>query len=917
MKNLFKLSTLSFIVLSSVGCGGGSSESASQPIETTAYGNMEVILAGLPPGLSADIQITGPNNYSTSLISGEVLSNLVTGDYTLSVNSVTAQGVTYSFNNGQSQMVTVSEGQTLSVNINYKAPVTVTGIITGFGSVYINGVKFETDQAGVTANGENDTEDALEVGMVVTVNGNVGADGEGAEASSIDYQANAEGPVTGINLAEKTITLLSQVYFVDDLTEFENITFDFIQIGHWVEVSAIQNSDGQYIATRIELSDTSEGIQLVGEVTQLETVAMTFNIDEQVIDYSNATVEGELLDGVEVEVESELDLVDGVLFATEVEVEEAQDLAGQLIGFEGEIEVFTSITDFVVDDQAITTTTETTFKGGQSSDLALGVDIAVRGSIVEDLFVATEIRIEHETEIKIEGLVESTDLENNSIVILGNTIFTDEYTRFIDDSEDDERRFRIDDILIGDKVSIKAFDNEGQLLASQIKRKKTVNEVDDETEITELEGKVSDISAPTFLINGVVVKVTDASVIESPNGSELTSSEFFSVVTLDTEVDVEGIPQDDGSLLALKIEIESKENNSGDAEPYIKLKGNIDSFNSIEAFTVNGHSITTNQFTRYEGGNPELLVVGVKVEIKGHQAEDGTIVAKKIEIKMDDDSDRESEIEGEITDFISATDFSIGEQVITTTDNTEFDNGSIESLALGVHVEVEGHINNDGTLVADEIEFEEVDEISVKGVVSSFVSATEFSIGEQVITTNSETEFKNSNASMLALGVTLEVEGVLDENGTLVATKVEFEETDEVEVKGIITVLNSTTDFEIDGHHVITDEFTVFKNGTAENLALGVEIEIEGYANSDGSILAYKVEFQENDENEVEVIGAISEFVSAVDFSIGEQKITTTDDTEFEDGSIADLAEGVTVEVEGALDENNVLVAKKIEFKEN
>ena len=914
MKNLFKLSTLSLIVLSSVGCGGGSSETNSHPIDMTAYGNLEVLVAGLPSGLSADIQITGPNNYSTSLTTGEVLSNLVTGDYTLSVNSVTTQGVTYSFNNGQSQTVTVLEGQTLSVNIDYTAPVTATGVITGFGSVYINGVKFETDQAVVTANGETDTEDALEIGMVVTINGNIGADGDGAEASSIEYQASAEGPVTGINLAEKTITLLGQVYFIDDLTEFDDVTFDAIQIGNWVEISAIENSDDQYIATRIELSDSSEEYQLVGEVSQLDTVTMTFNIAGQSIDYSNATVEGELLDGVEVEVESETDLVDGVLVASEVEVEEAPDLAGQLIGFEGEIEVFTSITDFVVDDQAITTTNETIFKGGQSSDLAHGVEIAVRGTIVDGVLVATEIRIAQDTEIKIEGLVQSTDLDTNSIVILGNTIFTDEYTRFIDDSEDDERRFRIDDILIGDKVSIKAFDNEGQLLASQIKRKKTANEVDDDTETTELEGKVSDISAPTFSVNGVRVKVTEASVIESPNGSELTSSEFFSAITDDTEVEVEGIPQDDGSLLALEIEIESKENDSGDTEPFVELKGNIDSFDSIEAFTVNGHSITTNLFTRYEDGNPDLLAVGIEVEVKGHQAEDGTIVAKKIEFESEDDNDRESEIEGEITSFTSATEFTIGEQAITTTANTEFDNGSVESLALGVHVEVEGHINNDGILVADEIEFEEADEISVEGVVSVFVSATEFSIGEQSITTNSETEFKNSSASMLALGVTLEVEGVLDENGTLVATKVEFEEPDDVEVEGIITVFTSATDFEIDGQHVITDEFTAFNDGTAENLALGVQIEVEGYANSDGSIVAFKVEFEEFDENEVEVSGTISEFISATDFSIGEQKITTNDDTEFEDGTIDDLADGVSVEIEGVVNEDGILVAEKVSF---
>jgi len=61
------------------------------------------------------------------------------------------------------------------------------------------------------------------------------------------------------------------------------------------------------------------------------------------------------------------------------------------------------------------------------------------------------------------------------------------------------------------------------------------------------------------------------------------------------------------------------------------------------------------------------------------------------------------ELEGVITRFVSATDFTVNRQVVMTDVNTQFEDGSARNLAQNVLVEVEGEINALGILVAKEV----------------------------------------------------------------------------------------------------------------------------------------------------------------------------------------------------------------------
>ena len=77
----------------------------------------------------------------------------------------------------------------------------ITGVITGFGSVFINGVEYETDSAEVsTDDNAGASETDLHVGMVITLNGEVNEDGITGNASSIHYDEQLKGPLDSIDL---------------------------------------------------------------------------------------------------------------------------------------------------------------------------------------------------------------------------------------------------------------------------------------------------------------------------------------------------------------------------------------------------------------------------------------------------------------------------------------------------------------------------------------------------------------------------------------------------------------------------------------------------------------------------------------------------------------------------------------------
>jgi hypothetical protein len=99
--------------------------------------------------------------------------------------------------------------------------ITSTGTVTGFGSVFVNGVEFRTAGATITINDNtNRPESELRVGMVVEGKGTLDASGKTGAATSILFRDNAQAQIQSIDLVNNTIVVLGQTVTVDNNTVF-------------------------------------------------------------------------------------------------------------------------------------------------------------------------------------------------------------------------------------------------------------------------------------------------------------------------------------------------------------------------------------------------------------------------------------------------------------------------------------------------------------------------------------------------------------------------------------------------------------------------------------------------------------------------------------------------------------------------
>ncbi len=161
--------------------------------------------------------------------------------------------------------------------------ITSRGRITGFGSVFVNGVEFETTQ-NIIVDGVFATEADLSLGMVVTVEGLVNPDGVTGIANEIIFDGELKGPIADVPIADpdnirKAFTVLGQTVTVEkNETVFDDVdpsfTFETIAQGDLLEVSGFLDTNGVLSATYIEkkgvLSTGTTAVKVSGLISGFE-----------------------------------------------------------------------------------------------------------------------------------------------------------------------------------------------------------------------------------------------------------------------------------------------------------------------------------------------------------------------------------------------------------------------------------------------------------------------------------------------------------------------------------------------------------------------------------------------------------------------------------------------------------------------
>lgn len=321
------------------------------------------------------------------------------------------------------------------------------GRITGYGSVIVNGVRFDDSKALVLDDdGMPQTSNALQLGMVVDVTaGGVTPDSAGgtphATATMIQLHTEIVGPVVSVDVAGNSLVVLGQTVDVDTATVFSGSTgLAGLAANDVVEVFGFYNAtSGHVLAARIEKTTGATSYQLRGAVANLDTNAKTFQIGGAVIDYSQIA-SGQLptlSNGQRVRAVLNTTPHVGVWVATKIS-SGARHVPEHVNGdVEGFITNFTSAGSFSVDGVAVDASgSGVQFANGTAADLANGVRVEVEGTMTNGVLVATKVEFNgkgdhgghggHDLEVELHGAVQpgvtaSTFLLRNVTVHFDNT----------------------------------------------------------------------------------------------------------------------------------------------------------------------------------------------------------------------------------------------------------------------------------------------------------------------------------------------------------------------------------------------------------------------------------------------------------------------------------------------------------------
>ena len=394
------------------------------------------------------------------------------------------------------------------------------GSITGFGSIIVNGVRYDTSGATFTIDDSPGTEAELEVGDVVLVQGTLGTTGTTGTATSVIFGDNVEGPIAAgsIDLATGTLVVLGQTVRTNADTSYDDsipgASLVGLVDGDVVEVSGFVNADGDILATRIELKAPGGELEVTGIVSGHNAGATTFMINSLVVNYAGAMLDndfpgGVITDGDLVEAKGLTINQAGELVATEVDYEDDQ-IAGNAddhVEIEGLITRFNDATDFDVSGFPVITNNQTVFEGGVAGDLGLNVKVEVEGDLNSSgVLVADEVDIRRDSVVEIEGAVDSVDPGAGTVTVLNITIHVDSLTR-IEDKRDDVEPFGLANIVAGDFIAVRGSEDPnaaGEVLAARLER--------DDPDDTILQGIVESVAGTSFTILGVTI---DTSSVQS------------------------------------------------------------------------------------------------------------------------------------------------------------------------------------------------------------------------------------------------------------------------------------------------------------------------------------------------------------------------------------------------------------------
>jgi hypothetical protein len=307
------------------------------------------------------------------------------------------------------------------------------GAITGFGSIIVNGVRFDESRATITDDeGASHNSGDLKLGMVVSIAGSAvvaGVNGSSAVASSITFGSELRGPIDSIG--SQSLVVLGQTVQIGTNTVFDSAIaggLAALSVGQIIEVHGfVDPAANAILATRIERTGNTTAFKLQGVMQALNTGAKTFTIGTLTISFASVATTDlpTLANGLLVRVRLATTPATGTRTATRIRAVERQVEDHEEAELEGTVTAFTSTSTFSVNGVAVDAG-KATFPNG-TTGLRLGARVEVEGTVTNGVVVAATVKLENEAEVEnrefeLHGTVSNLNTTNKTFVIRGVTV---------------------------------------------------------------------------------------------------------------------------------------------------------------------------------------------------------------------------------------------------------------------------------------------------------------------------------------------------------------------------------------------------------------------------------------------------------------------------------------------------------------
>lgn len=270
------------------------------------------------------------------------------------------------------------------------------GSVDGFGSIIVNGTRFDTSSAQVVL----DDAASLRLGMTVRVTGTLSADLASGTATLVLSAAELRGSVADLDIGAASFSVLSVPVTTDPSTVYAGGLRSLADLhpGDAVQVHGMTGLGAQLRATRIERLGTDAPPVLSGFVHALDTAQRTFSIGGQRVRYAAADFRGiwpagGLAEGQAVRVRAHR--AGDPLEAAAVELLHPVPAgAGRRFTLGGLVTRASGLADLQVDGLTVDASAAH-ISGGPAREILPGARVEVAGMLRNGVLVASRLKLRH------------------------------------------------------------------------------------------------------------------------------------------------------------------------------------------------------------------------------------------------------------------------------------------------------------------------------------------------------------------------------------------------------------------------------------------------------------------------------------------------------------------------------------------